>query len=101
MIFDTSFLILRVRGQEQLIDLRGPIQAGDNSIGGVVGIWEGQAMRKAFLATPVSVFESLFEKHLDHISITMVQYLLQEFWRFIEEFIEVSRLDHSIQLFTR
>jgi len=38
MIFDTSFLILRVRGQEQLIDLRGPIQAGDNSIGGVVGI---------------------------------------------------------------
>lgn len=44
MVLDASFLILRVGGQEQLIDLRRPVKAGDDSIGGVVGVSKCEAM---------------------------------------------------------
>lgn len=49
MVLDAPFFILRVGGQEELIDLGRPVEAGDDSVGGVIGICKGQAMRKALL----------------------------------------------------
>lgn len=41
MVLDAAFFILRVRGKEELVDLRRPVKTGDNSVGGV--IWIGKS----------------------------------------------------------
>ncbi len=38
LIFDTSFLVLRIRGKKKFAELWGPIYISNYSIGGIVGI---------------------------------------------------------------
>lgn len=50
MVFDTALLILRVRGQEELIDLGRPIDVSDYPVVGVVGITKSESVSKYILA---------------------------------------------------
>jgi hypothetical protein len=52
MIFNTSLLILAVRGQEQVADLWGPINVCDNAIICVIGVSEGDSVSQDVMATP-------------------------------------------------
>jgi hypothetical protein len=79
--------------------LRRPIDGGHHSVGCVVGIGEGQALAQDIMPRPVSVFEALGEQHLDHISISVVQHLLQKFGGLIEKITEIAALHNSLQLF--
>lgn len=54
VVLDASFFILTVRSKEQLIDLWRPVQIGDNSIGSVVRISEGDSVRQDILTRSTS-----------------------------------------------
>ena len=54
MVLDASFFVLAVRSKEQLIDLWRPVQIGDNSIGSVVRISEGDSVRQDIVTRPTS-----------------------------------------------
>jgi hypothetical protein len=108
MVLDTSLFVLTVRGKEKLIDLGRPVHVGDNSITSVVWISESDSVRQDIMARsslkehiPIASFQPLSQKKFNHVSVTVVEHLLQEFWRTIEEICEIAGLNHSVELIIR
>lgn len=55
MVLDASLLILAKRGEEEFVDLRGPVHVGDGAVARVVGIVEGNRVRQDVVAGSTSL----------------------------------------------
>jgi hypothetical protein len=46
---------------------------------------------------PVTGLEAFAQKQLDHVAVAVVEHLLEELGRTVEEVGEVARLDHGVE----
>lgn len=100
MVLDAAFFILRIWGQKKFADLRRPVDAGDNPVGGIIRVSEGQSLREDVTSRFIYVSETLAQEHFDHVAISVVQNFFKELWGAVHEVIEIPRLYYWVQFFS-